>query len=110
MGVPIPGEEFSNVDNRPTGPPSRRAPAVTAGPSESSLDGLETSFALATTDGPASACSGGGSASSLPGASNGLFGILPADPMPIPAFMGVIAVGSLAAAWGWKFRRRPATA
>ena len=110
LGIPIPGEAFSNVDSRPTGPPIRRAPAVTAGPSESPLDGLETSFALATTDGPVSACSGGQAETSRPGAGNGLLGILPADGMPLSAVMGAIAVGSLAAAWGWKSCRRPATA
>jgi hypothetical protein len=110
LGVPIADGEFSRVDNGPVGFVSPRAPAVIAGSSDSSLDDPEASFALATTEGPVSACSEGLSATSPADASSGLFGILPADPMPISAIMGLIAVGSLAAARGWKYRRRPVTA
>jgi hypothetical protein len=77
---------------------------MSAGSSDSRLDGPEGSCAFAHSGGPVSSCSGVGSAAGPYDA--GSLGILSADPRPISAAMGVIAVGSLAAAWGWKNRRR----
>jgi hypothetical protein len=96
-GLAIPTGARSSVD----------APGMCAGSSDSRLDGPEVSFALAHAGGPASGCGGGGGggAAGPYGADNGPLGILSADSRPISAAMGVIAVGSLAAAWGWKLRR-----
>ena len=47
-------------------------------------------------------------AAGLPGATNGLFGAISVVPEPDSAVLGLIAIGSLTAGWGWKNRRRGA--
>jgi uncharacterized protein (TIGR03118 family) len=47
-------------------------------------------------------------AAGLPGATDGLFGAL-SVPEPGSAVLGLIALGTLTAGWGWRNRRRPAT-
>jgi uncharacterized protein (TIGR03118 family) len=45
-------------------------------------------------------------AAGLPSATGGLFGAVSFVPEPSSAILGLIAVGSLTAVWGWKTRRR----
>ncbi len=46
----------------------------------------------------------------LDGNTGGLFGAIQSVPEPSSAVLGLIAAGMMAAGWGWRNRRHPATA